>query len=283
MVMVETGRRLQWVLRFNAPFSESLRTFNWSFRKKTAQWKKHHPTPNSTHHTIHIHTNTPNPSLPTYPAAASSFSHSPSPSLQQVYTHTQIARTKTTNRLTRAEIPPPNTRSAQACTPREESPPSEQPPPPPPSSSTRTNKTKGKRPTSEDVPPPPLSPSTRSKRKRTMTNEAPPPPPPRYRGWTPLFDLKERVYPNLVKELYANMNYDNGLITSFVQRRNIYVDSERIGEISGLTVYTSRKWDPALNLSYHDALACIYTRIPLVMVLHPYTSLLVLFMLSYTA
>ncbi|MED6121059.1 hypothetical protein PIB30_026547 [Stylosanthes scabra] len=78
----------------------------------------------------------------------------------------------------------------------------------------------------------------------------------------------ECVYPSLVKEFYANLNYNNGLVTSFVRRRSIYLDAKRIGEIlgyeeGGLTVYTSRKWDPALNLSYHDALASIFTRISL--------------------
>ncbi|MED6194443.1 hypothetical protein PIB30_028602 [Stylosanthes scabra] len=98
-------------------------------RKKIAQrrGRNHHPT-NSTHHTIHIHTNPTNLNVPSYPAAASS-SHSPSLSLQ-THTHTQMARTKTTNRLTGAEMPPPNTRSTQARTQqeREESPQSEHSP-----------------------------------------------------------------------------------------------------------------------------------------------------------
>ncbi|MED6123726.1 hypothetical protein PIB30_052034 [Stylosanthes scabra] len=64
------------------------------------------------------------------------------------------------------------------------------------------------------------------------------------------------------------MYYNNGLISSYVRRRNVYLDAERIGEIlgytdDGLMVYTSGKWDPALNMSYHDALACICTRISL--------------------
>ncbi|MED6175647.1 hypothetical protein PIB30_080370 [Stylosanthes scabra] len=87
-------------------------------------------------------------------------------------------------------------------------------------------------------------------------------------GWTSLFNIKESVYPELVKEFYANMYYHNGLISSYVRRRNVYLDAERISEIlgytnDGLTVYTSGKWDPALNLSYHDTLACICTRISL--------------------
>ncbi|MED6128218.1 hypothetical protein PIB30_095468 [Stylosanthes scabra] len=64
------------------------------------------------------------------------------------------------------------------------------------------------------------------------------------------------------------MYYHNGLISSYVRKRNVYLDAERIDDIlgytdDGLTVYTSGKWDPALNLSYHDALACICTRISL--------------------
>ncbi|MED6210972.1 hypothetical protein PIB30_069226 [Stylosanthes scabra] len=64
------------------------------------------------------------------------------------------------------------------------------------------------------------------------------------------------------------MYYHNALISSYVRRRNVYLDAERIGEIlgytdDGLTVYTSGKWDPVLNLSYPDALACICTRISL--------------------
>ncbi|MED6174518.1 hypothetical protein PIB30_069824, partial [Stylosanthes scabra] len=89
-----------------------------------------------------------------------------------------------------------------------------------------------------------------------------------FQGLTSLFNIKEPVYPELVKEFYANMYYHNGLISSYVRRRNVYLDTERIGDIlgytdDGLTVYTSGKWDPALNLSYHDALACICTRISL--------------------
>ncbi|MED6115736.1 hypothetical protein PIB30_093563 [Stylosanthes scabra] len=148
-----------------------------------------------------------------------------------------MAQTKTTNRNTGAEIHPPSTRSAQTRATSEPSPPLEQPPPPPPPAMARSNSSQGKRPMTEE-PPPPL-----------------------------FHDIEERVYPEWV-EFYANMYYHNGLISSYVRRMNVYLDAERIGEIlgytdEGLTVYTSGKWDLALNLSYSDALACICTRISL--------------------
>ncbi|MED6124530.1 hypothetical protein PIB30_059771 [Stylosanthes scabra] len=238
-----------------------------------------------------------------------------------------MARTKTTNRNTGAEIHPPSTRSALNRASREPSPQLEQPPPPPPPASARSNSSRGKRPMTEEPPPPPryqgsgyrslLHPIVESNEAR----------PPLYKsfydefpeesfskkgftmlrnylfwknsvvdrplcgsflvdlnhlkrkgldftdmiafqGWTALFHIKECVYPEMVKEFYANMYYHNGLISSYVRRRNVYLDAERIGEIlgytdEGLTVYTSGKWDSDLNLSYNDALACICTRISL--------------------
>ncbi|MED6115917.1 hypothetical protein PIB30_095244 [Stylosanthes scabra] len=89
-----------------------------------------------------------------------------------------------------------------------------------------------------------------------------------FQGWIPLFNIMKRVYPEIVKEFYVNMYYHNGLISSYVRRRNVYLDVERIGESlgytdEGLTVYTPGKWDSDLNLSYHEALTCICTRISL--------------------
>ncbi|MED6185909.1 hypothetical protein PIB30_061680 [Stylosanthes scabra] len=68
----------------------------------------------ATHHTIHIHTNTSNPDTKHTPAASLSPTHSPSQLHSPTLTHDKIARTKTTNRNTGAEIHPPSTRSAQA-------------------------------------------------------------------------------------------------------------------------------------------------------------------------
>ncbi|MED6138726.1 hypothetical protein PIB30_077150 [Stylosanthes scabra] len=160
-----------------------------------------------------------------------------------------MARTKTTNRYTGAEINPPSTRSTQTRAYKEPTPPQEQPSSPPPPTSARPRSSRGKRPMTEEV-----------ILLLLHVQEV--------LGWTSLFNIKEPFYPELVKDFYANMYYHNGLISSYVRRRNVYLDAERIGEIlgytdDGLTVYTSGKWDPVLNLSYHDALACICTRISL--------------------
>ncbi|MED6161924.1 hypothetical protein PIB30_065441 [Stylosanthes scabra] len=68
-----------------------------------------------------------------------------------------MARRKTTNRKTSAEIPPPSTWSAQARASHESSLPSGQPPPPLPTSA-RPSSSRGKRPITEEVHPlPPWS------------------------------------------------------------------------------------------------------------------------------
>ncbi|MED6114285.1 hypothetical protein PIB30_078840 [Stylosanthes scabra] len=66
-----------------------------------------------------------------------------------------MARTKTTNRNTGAEIYPPSTRSAQTRASHEPSPPWEQPPLPPPLASASSNSSRGKRPMTEEPPLPP--------------------------------------------------------------------------------------------------------------------------------
>ncbi|MED6162017.1 hypothetical protein PIB30_066382 [Stylosanthes scabra] len=238
-----------------------------------------------------------------------------------------MARTKTTNRYTGAEVNPPSTRSNQTRASREPTPPQEQPSPPPPPTSAKPSSSRGKRPMTEEPAPPPPPPRPRGSGYHSSlhpiveSDEARPPlyksfydeyPEESfsktrftmlrnyffwknnvidrplcgsflvdlkhlklkgldftdmiaYQGWTSLFNIKEPVYPDLVKEFYANMYYHNGLISSYIRKRNVYLDAERIGDIlgytdDGLTVYTSGKWDPALNLSYHDAIACICTK-----------------------
>ncbi|MED6200678.1 hypothetical protein PIB30_087602 [Stylosanthes scabra] len=66
----------------------------------------------------------------------------------------RIARTKTTNRNTDAQIHPPSTRSARARASHEPFSPLEQPPPSPPPTSARPNSARGKRPMTEEAPPP---------------------------------------------------------------------------------------------------------------------------------
>ncbi|MED6165909.1 hypothetical protein PIB30_104056 [Stylosanthes scabra] len=238
-----------------------------------------------------------------------------------------MARTKTTNRYTGAEVNPSSTRSNKTRASREPTPPQEQPSPPPPPTSAKPSSSRGKRPMMEEPAPPPPPPRPRGSGYHSSlhpiveSDEARPPlyksfydeyPEESfskthftmlrnylfwknnvidrllcgsfladlnhlklkgldftdmiaYQGWTSLFNIKEPVYPDSVKEFYANMYYHNGLISSYVRKRNVYLDAERIGDIlgytdDGLTVYTSGKWDPALNLSYHDAIACICTR-----------------------
>ncbi|MED6187233.1 hypothetical protein PIB30_074538 [Stylosanthes scabra] len=104
----------------------------------------------ATHNTIHIHTSNPNTLV-----ASPSPSHSPFQPQSPSHTQDTMARTKTTNRNTGAEIHPPSTRSAQTRASREPSPPLEQPPPPPPPTSARSNSSRGKRPMTEEPPPPP--------------------------------------------------------------------------------------------------------------------------------
>ncbi|XLT93802.1 hypothetical protein HN873_015464, partial [Arachis hypogaea] len=38
-----------------------------------------------------------------------------------------------------------------------------------------------------------------------------------YQGWTSILSIKEKVYPDLVKQFYSNMSYKEGRITSFVK------------------------------------------------------------------
>ncbi|MED6129194.1 hypothetical protein PIB30_105500, partial [Stylosanthes scabra] len=226
-----------------------------------------------------------------------------------------MARTKTTNRYTGAEVNPTSTRSNKTRASREPTPPQEPPSPPPPPTSAKPSSSRGKRPMTEEPAQPPPPPRPRGSGYHSSlhpvveSDEARPPlyksfydeyPEESfsktrftmlrnylfwknnvidrplcgsfladlkhlklkgldftdmiaYQGWTSLFNIKEPVYPDLVKEFYANMYYHNELISSYVRKRNVYLDAERIGDIlgytdDGLTVYTSGKWDPALNL-----------------------------------
>ncbi|MED6200190.1 hypothetical protein PIB30_082662 [Stylosanthes scabra] len=279
-------------------------------RKKLAARRGRYTFPNkATHHTIHIDIDPPNPNSEETAAASPSLSPSPTQTRSPSHTQKKMARTKTTNRYSGAEINPPSTRSTQTRASREPTPPQEQPSPPPPPTSTRPSSLRGKRDMTEEPAPPPPPPRPRGSGYRSSLHpivESDEARPPLYKsfydefseesfsknrftmlrnyllwknvvidrplcgsfladlkhlklkgldfidmiafqGWTSLFNIKEPVYPEL---------------------RNVYLDAERIGNIlgytdDGLTVYTSRKWNPALNLSYHDALACICTRISL--------------------
>ncbi|MED6185073.1 hypothetical protein PIB30_053531 [Stylosanthes scabra] len=209
-------------------------------RKKLAARRGRYTFPNkATHHTIHIDIDTPNPNSEETAAASPSPSQSPTRTHSPSHTQEKMARTKTTNRYTGAEINAPSTRSTQTRASREPTPPQEQPSPPPPPTSARPSSSRGKRP---------------------RTEEAAPPPPPRPRG---------SGYRSLLYSIVESDEARPPLYKSFYdERRNVYLDAERIGEIlgytdDGLTVYTSGKWNPALNLSYHDALVCICTRISL--------------------
>ncbi|MED6197957.1 hypothetical protein PIB30_061686 [Stylosanthes scabra] len=210
-------------------------------RKKLAARRGRYTFPNkATQHTIHIDIDPPNPN--SEDTAAASLFPSPSPTQTRSPSHTQkrMARTKTTNRYTGAKVNPPSTRSTQTRVSREPTPPQEQPSPPPPPTSAKPSSSRGKRPMTEEPAPPP------------------PPPRPRGSGYHSSLHLiveSDEARPPLYKSFYD-------------EKRNVYLDAERIGDILGytddsLTVYTSEKWDPALNLSYHDALACICNRISL--------------------
>ncbi|MED6225737.1 hypothetical protein PIB30_096558 [Stylosanthes scabra] len=132
-------------------------------RRKLAARRGRYTFPNkATNHTIHIDIDPPNPILED--TAAASPSPSPSPTRTRSPSHTQkkMARTKTTNRYTGAEVNPPSTRSTQTRASREPTPPQEPPSPPPPPTSARPSSSRGKRP--------------------MMEEPAPPPPPPRPRG-----------------------------------------------------------------------------------------------------
>ncbi|MED6139999.1 hypothetical protein PIB30_089002 [Stylosanthes scabra] len=83
-----------------------------------------------------------------------------------------MARTKTTNRYTGAEINPPSTRSTQTRASREPTPPQEQPSLPPPPTSVRPSSSRGKRPmTEEAAPPPPPRPRVKRAAKRDLRAE----------------------------------------------------------------------------------------------------------------
>ncbi|MED6112130.1 hypothetical protein PIB30_058899 [Stylosanthes scabra] len=81
-----------------------------------------------------------------------------------------------------------------------------------------------------------------------------------FQGWLPLFDIKTRVYPNLVREFYASMMYHKSSIMSYVKGRAIMIDKAKLSGVLGYTKAGSdiaRKWEKSLNLSYEEALACV--------------------------
>ncbi|MED6154005.1 hypothetical protein PIB30_107816 [Stylosanthes scabra] len=75
-----------------------------------------------------------------------------------------MARTKTTNRYTGAEVNPTSTRSNKTRASRESTPPQEPPSPPPPPTSAKPSSSRGKRPMTEEPAPPPPPPHPRVKR-----------------------------------------------------------------------------------------------------------------------
>ncbi|QHN93824.1 uncharacterized protein [Arachis hypogaea] len=80
--------------------------------------------------------------------------------------------------------------------------------------------------------------------------------------WNHLFEIKKPVYPQLVKEFYANMTYHEGSVHSYVKGRDIILNNETISDSLKYTdvgpcAYTSVKWDDGVGISYHDALAHI--------------------------
>ncbi|MED6137021.1 hypothetical protein PIB30_061138 [Stylosanthes scabra] len=204
-----------------------------------------------------------------------------------------MARTKTTNWNTGVEIHPPSTRSAQTRASCEPSPPLEQPPPPPPPALVRSNSSRGKRPMIEEPPPPP-PPRYRGSGYRSLLHpivESDEARPPLYKFFYDEFP-EESFSKNRFTMLRNNLFWKNSVVDrplcdsfladlNHLKRKgldftdmiafegwNVYLDVERIGEIlgytdEGLTVYTSGKWDSDLNISYHDALAYICTRISL--------------------
>ncbi|MED6185286.1 hypothetical protein PIB30_055553 [Stylosanthes scabra] len=67
-----------------------------------------------------------------------------------------------------------------------------------------------------------------------------------FQGWLPLFDIKTRVYPNLVREFYASMMYHKSSIMPYVKGRAITIDKAKLSGVLGYTeagsdVYTSGK------------------------------------------
>ncbi|MED6178741.1 hypothetical protein PIB30_110499, partial [Stylosanthes scabra] len=107
-------------------------------RRKLSARRGRYIFPNkATNQTIHIDIDPPNPNPEETTAASPSPSPSPTRTHSPPHTKAKMARTKTTNRYTGAEVNPTSTRSNKMRASREPTPPQEPPSPPPPPTSAK--------------------------------------------------------------------------------------------------------------------------------------------------